>query len=201
MLPLVMGAVALAKSPVGKAIGKAVGSRIARAFGRGVKKTAFIAGSTAIGAVAADKAINMFNKPAGGLPALPGLPGGGLPALPAPGAGGGSSGSLQKYGSKALTSQMPDMLDLSLCRPFYRAPKGYVIVRDPNTKQYVGAVRKDVAKRNGLWKPSAKPPISATEWRHYKDAHRVGKKLKKIAKSEFHHHRAPATSTRRCKKK
>lgn len=200
-LPIIAaGAIAVAKSPIGRRIGGAIvgaaRSKLGKLFGRGIKKGASVAGTAAVGGIAAERAISAFQpRPAPPmLPNLPAIPGSGLPALPQ-----GKKGGLQAYGNTGLQGQLPDMLDLSLCRNFYRAPKGYVIVRDPSTGQYVGAVRRDVARRAGLWKPSAKPPISATEWKHYKSADRVSKKLKKIAKSEFKTHRHTSTKKGRCK--
>lgn len=69
-------------------------------------------------------------------------------------------------------------LDDSALRVYYRAPKGYVVVRDPSGKPY--AVLKSVARSFGLWKPARKPPISATDWKNFKRNQAIEKKLKKI---------------------
>jgi len=124
----------------------------------------------------------------GGLPAIPGM--GGMSGLP-----GAYSGGLPSAGSYSGGMMMPEMLAPNTLRVFYRAPKGFVIVRDPQTRQVIGAVRKDVARRAKLWKPSKKPPISATEWQHYKDAERVEKKLRKIAASAIRKHSRPHHAT------
>lgn len=124
-----------------------------------------------------------YQQPTGNLPALPGMgfpAGGGLPAT---------------QGSFQVGTMMPEMLAPNTLRVFYRAPKGFVIIRDPQTRQVIGAVRKDVARRAKLWKPSKKPPISATEWQHYKDAERVEKKLRKIASSAIRKHSRPHAAT------
>lgn len=69
------------------------------------------------------------------------------------------------------------------------APPGWVIATLPDgTKK---AVRKEVAKCLGLWKPRKKPPISASDWSKLKRARAVEKKAKKIAE----------TANFRCKKK
>jgi hypothetical protein len=124
-----------------------------------------------------------YSAPTGGLPALQGF-GGGMPSM--------SSTSMATYQGGQM---MPEMLAPNTLRVFYRAPKGFVIIRDPQTRQVVGAVRKDVARRAKLWKPSKKPPISATEWQHYKDAERVEKKLRKIAASAIRKHSRPHAAT------
>jgi len=77
-------------------------------------------------------------------------------------------------------------LDDSYLRVYYRAPKGYVIIRDASGKPY--AVLRKIAQQFGLWKPSARPPISATEWKHYKANKRIEKKLVKIARPALRKH-------------
>lgn len=72
----------------------------------------------------------------------------------------------------------PLVLDDAYLKPYYRAPKGYVVVRDPNGRPY--AMNKWYARKIGMWKPAAKPPISATDWKHYKRNKAIEKKLKKI---------------------
>lgn len=69
-------------------------------------------------------------------------------------------------------------LDDAYLRIYYRAPKGYVVVRDPSGKPY--CMLKSVARSLGFWKATAKPPISATDWKHYKRNKAIEKKLKKI---------------------
>lgn len=69
-------------------------------------------------------------------------------------------------------------LDDAYLRIYYRAPKGYVVVRDPNGKPY--AMLKSAARSLGLWKPAARPPISATDWKHFKRNKAIEKKLRKI---------------------
>lgn len=82
-------------------------------------------------------------------------------------------------------------LDDAYLKVYYRAPKGYVIVKDVNGKAY--AVNKQVAKMFGLWKPAAKPPISATDWKHFKRNKTIEKRLKKIAGPTLR-----KTTSRRC---
>jgi hypothetical protein len=104
----------------------------------------------------------------------------GLPALS--GFGGGQMPAAQSYAAPGqMISQVPEVLEMNhpLIRAYYRAPKGFVIVRQNG--QYVGAVRKDVARRAKLWKPARKPPITARDWHCYQTAEKVEKKLRKIA--------------------
>lgn len=69
------------------------------------------------------------------------------------------------------------------------SPPGWVIVTLPNGSKK--AVRKEVARCLGLWKPRKKPPISASDWSKLKRARSVEKKAKRIAE----------TANFRCKKK
>lgn len=87
-------------------------------------------------------------------------------------------------------------LDDSYLRVYYRAPRGYVIVRDAQGRPY--AVLRQIARQFGLWRPAAKPPISATDWKHYKRNQAIEKKLVKIARPALRHHTRPAaTKTKR----
>jgi len=117
----------------------------------------------------------------GGAVALIGSGGGGMPALPS-GGGGGASPFTGTAGA-----MLPDVLDPSLMRQYFKAPKGYVVVRDPSTGN-VMAVRRDIAIRNHLWHAGRKPPISAGDWHKYQIAHRVEKKLAKIARRALAKH-------------
>lgn len=81
-------------------------------------------------------------------------------------------------------------LDDSYLRVYYRAPHGYVVVRDAQGRPF--AVLRPVARMFGLWRPAAKPPISATDWRHYKKNKQIEKKLIKIARPALRAHSRPA---------
>ncbi len=70
-------------------------------------------------------------------------------------------------------------LDDAYLKTYYRAPRGYVIIRDASGRPF--AVNKQMARSFGLWKPAKKPPISVGDWQKFKAAERVEKKLKKIA--------------------
>lgn len=70
-------------------------------------------------------------------------------------------------------------LDDAYLKTYVRAPKGYVILRDSSGRPF--AVNKQVARSMGLWKPAAKPPISATDYKHFKRNKTIEKKLRKIA--------------------
>lgn len=62
-------------------------------------------------------------------------------------------------------------------RVYYRAPKGFVVLRDPNGQAF--GVPKAVARNFG-WRPARKPPISVGDWRAVQRADRTVKKMKKI---------------------
>lgn len=125
----------------------------------------------------------------GGLPALPGnLPALQNAAIQQQGAGGlpvpffkGAGGKLQMpWNDPRIPEYLKQFaLDDAYLRIYYRAPRGYVIVRDANGRAF--AVNKKIAQQFGIWKPSAKPPISATEYKHYKRNQAIEKKLRKIA--------------------
>lgn len=70
-------------------------------------------------------------------------------------------------------------LDDAYLKISYRAPRGYVIVRDASGRPF--AVNKTIARQFGIWKAAAKPPISATDWKNYKRSQQIEKKLLKIA--------------------
>lgn len=165
---LVSGAVSLAPggSKVVGAIKKGTGF-LAKTFeSRGAQAGAAAAGGAVVGGTAI---------------ALSGA-GGGAPALPVPYAGGTAVGSAYAGGG-----MLPEVLDPASLRTYYRAPKGFVIVRDRATGQ-IAVVRKDVARRAHLWTPARKPPISAGDWHRYQTARSVEKKLLKIARHALRRH-------------
>lgn len=87
----------------------------------------------------------------------------------------------------------PFALDDSFLKSYVRAPKGYVVVRDPNGRPY--AILKSYARSNGLWTPAKKPPISVRDWHAFKKAQAVAKKLRKIARPALHkYHKAESAS-------
>jgi len=61
------------------------------------------------------------------------------------------------------------------------APRGYVVVIDPQSGQKV-AMNKKVARACGLWKPARKPPIKASDYRCLTRANAVVKKLDRVVK-------------------
>lgn len=135
----------------------------------------------------------------GGTPMqMPSYSGGGLPALPAAPAqtraiqqtspGGlpvpwwkGPGGKLQlPWNDPRIPDYLKQFaLDDAYLKPYYRAPRGYVVLRDGSGRPF--AVNKAMAKAFGLWRPKKKPPISVSDWQAFKKAERVEKKLKKIA--------------------
>jgi hypothetical protein len=157
------------KAPVPKtgAVGNAIGSL--------VKKMGAAAG--VVGTyTAADLVAGQMSK------ALTGPAGFSLPALSL----GGGLSAMQSRAGGTIASAMPDVLDTSALKTYYRAPRGYVIVRDPGTGAVV-AVRKAIARAYHLWKPARKPPISASDWHHYQRNQALEKKLLRIAAPALRH--------------
>ena len=153
------------------------------------------AGAAAVGAGAL--AVNSVNRNNN----LPALPGGNmsLPALQAQTVNSQSTGGILPFwrgpGGKLQfpwdDPRVPQFLqqfaiDDSHLRIYYRAPKGFVIVKDPQGRAY--GLPKTVAKQFGMYKEPAKPPISATDWKNYKRNQTIEKKLLKIAKPALKHH-------------
>lgn len=116
----------------------------------------------------ADKARGGFNP---SIPTLGPMSGGGGGV-----AGGGSGGLLN---DPFLALQMPITM-APQAKVINSAPKGYVLVDHPISGEKI-AVLKPIARRLRLWKPRAKPPISASEYRTLKTADRVRNKVKKMA--------------------
>ena len=84
-------------------------------------------------------------------------------------------------------------LDDAYLKTYVRAPRGYVIVRDASGRPF--AVLRQIARQFGIWKPAAKPPISATDWKHYKRNKQIEKKLVKIARPALRAHSRPSKTT------
>lgn len=193
----------LTKTVVGKALTKGAGTALSIVPGgslvaSGVKSVAkgalkaltkTPARKIATGAAVAGTGIAIGTGAFRGGPAQPALPQYQTGPLPySPTATGGKMTDVYARGQA-----LPDVLDPSALRQYFRAPKGYVVVRDPASGSIM-AVRKDVARRAGLWKPSAKPPISATDWKHYRSACKVEKVIRKIASREIRKARASSRS-------
>lgn len=132
--------------------------------------------------------LGAFGRRGGGAPPAPALPGAipGLPAVTSPSTGPGGFWWRGPGGKYQLPWNDPKVhdalkafaLDDSALRTYYRAPKGYVVVRDENGRPY--PLRKDVARRIGWWRPSAQPPMSVTEWQSLKRSNKVVRTLKKM---------------------
>lgn len=114
------------------------------------------------------------------LPMLPGqeAPGGLIPFVPR-----GAGGKMQlpwndpkvAKGFKQGDFGSP-VLDDAFLRVCFKAPKGYVVVRDEKGRPY--PMRRDTAIAQKMWKPSRKPPISAGDWHALGRANKVVNKLK-----------------------
>jgi len=131
-----------------------------------VKQTAIGAGIYALGNAVTG----------GGGSSLPALPGGGMPGLPsAPGMG---NRSIFRDDPNVIEALKPYAISAANLATYYRAPRGFVIVRDSNGDPY--ALPKKIAQWAHLWKASPKPPISVGEMQALKRADRTAKKVKKI---------------------
>lgn len=86
-------------------------------------------------------------------------------------------------------------LDDAYLKTYVRAPRGYVIVRDASGRPF--AVLRQIARQFGIWKPAAKPPISATDWKHYKRNKVIERKLVKIARPALRAHSRPSKTTKK----
>lgn len=60
-------------------------------------------------------------------------------------------------------------------------PPGYVVVEPPGGGKI--GMKKEVARACKLWKPSKKPPISASDWNSLKKAKRTADKLDRVVKT------------------
>lgn len=112
----------------------------------------------------------------------------GMPMLPAgmPGLPGVNAVAPVGMGERSIFRDDPNVVEAlkqyaiaeRFLKPYYRAPRGAVIVYDQVGKPY--GLPKKVARWAGLWKPAKKPPISVGEWESIKKADRTVKKMKKV---------------------
>lgn len=185
------------KTLLGKFLRGAAKSKIVRSALRSVP----IVG-TAIGAYEIAQGVGdvLSGPKVPALPAPTGIGGGrmSLP-MPQPQRAGGLSGLIPGFRGPGGRLQLPTsdprpqinpqdvlgrvVLDDSYLKVYYRAPKGYVVVRDPKGRPF--PMLRSVAIKYKLWSPSKKPPISVTEWQSFKRSERVVKKLDRIAKSNL----------------
>jgi hypothetical protein len=197
MLPL-LGAIGagLFKSSIKKVVGM-IGAKT-------------IVGKALTGVGVAGVGYEIGKAAAGGPPNLPALPSVGGTLLPGqfPSMGvlpwwRGAGGKLQFPWQDPNVPQFLKnfALDDAYLKVSYRAPRGYVVVRDPSGKPY--ALMKYAAKQFGLWHPARKPPISAGDWHKYQTARAVEKRLVKIARHALkkHHRTAAIAATPRFHRK
>lgn len=71
-------------------------------------------------------------------------------------------------------------LDDSFLKTYFRAPKGYVVVKDGNGRPF--PLLKTVARQLGLWKAAKKPPISVRDWESLKRGNKAVNKIKRVNK-------------------
>lgn len=114
----------------------------------------------------------------GGMPALP-MPGGmGMPGVNAPAPVGMGQRSIFRDDPNVIEALKQYAISERYLRPYYRAPRGAVIVYDQVGKPY--GLPRDIAKKAGLWKPAKKPPISVRDWQSIQRADRTITKMKKV---------------------
>lgn len=155
--------------------------------GRAVVTTGGIA-AAGLGVAKVTSGGSTISSPVGTLPSLGSVAAGQTSAIQSSGAGGlpvpfwkGAGGKLQMpWNDPRIPEYLKSFaLDDAYLKTYVRAPRGYVIVRDANGRAF--AVNKAIARQFGLWHPAAKPPISATDYKHFKRNKQIEKKLKKIA--------------------
>jgi len=129
--------------------------------------------------------------PSYGLPPVPGLQAGTgarkAPLLPRSGSilGNPMKGPGGKMQLPFTGAEIPKMLEqFSLDDRYltigYRAPKGYVVIRDQDGKPF--PVLREMAIRFGLWKPAKKPLLSIRDTNSLKRASHAIRKLKTATK-------------------
>lgn len=91
----------------------------------------------------------------------------------------GPGGSLQMPWNdpNVIAALKPFALDDRYLKVYYRAPKGYVVLRDADGKPF--PCLKMAARKAGVWKQGAKAPISIGEWEAVKRADRTVKKIRR----------------------
>jgi hypothetical protein len=200
------GSAALDLIPGGKAVGalKKAGSSVglistgARVLGKLVRAAPMVGKAATVAGVgyAGYKAVSSMGGGGGGPTAMPTMPA--LPAMAnedmgnqhAGPSGQGAWGLIPWWKGPGGRLQFPwndpsapqplkqFALDDSYLKLTYRAPKGYVVIRDSDGQPL--PVLKMAAQKMGYWRPHKKPPISVGEWQAVKRAHGAVKKMHRI---------------------
>ncbi len=143
------------------------------------------AGGLALTAGAAVSTVSSLFGGGGSISGLPGLPSlNAGPMGPTPGPGGGmvdpnaGKRSIFRDDPNVHAALRPYAIDDRFLKQIYRAPRGYVVLRDPTGDAY--AIPKWLAKAYGMWKPAKKPPISVRQWQGMKHARSTMKALQKV---------------------
>jgi hypothetical protein len=137
---------------------------------------------TAYGAYSAVRGAFSGGGSRGGLPALPGE------VQPGPGYVTGGAPLSPFAGKRSIFRDDPNVakdlqqyaIDNRFLKQFYRAPRGYVILRDNAGDVY--ALPKEIARQRGWWKPAKKPPISVRQWSAMQSVKSTMKKMNDINK-------------------
>ena len=159
---------------VARGIGKAAGTVIRSPLARAIPGVGTVLTGASIGLTAYDMLKGSGSN--AGMPPLPTIANGGgiLPASP-------MAGKRTIFGNDPnVTAELkPSVISKGNLSTYYRAPKGYVVMRDQ-----VGdpmGVPKYLARRYG-WKPAKKPLLSIRDTNSLKTAGRAIKKLQKAEK-------------------
>jgi hypothetical protein len=144
--------------------------------GGGLARTVIGVGVSALAGAAANRAINSLTSSPSSLPALPGMPEA-LPGMPGANVHAGER-SFFHNDPNIVAALQPFAISMHNLKQSFRAPKGYVIRHDEKGDPY--GIPKHLAKKYLGWRPGAKPPFSAGDWRAVKTAHHVGKRLRKV---------------------
>jgi len=158
-----------------KSVGKVAKTVLKNPLVKSAVTTVLPGASVAYTAYDAGRALLGGGKSAS-LPALPASAS--MPALPMP-------GTVPGMGQRSIFRDDPNLpaayqqfaIPERELRTYFRAPKGFVVLRDPNGQAF--GVPKQIARQFG-WKPAKKPPISVGDWRAVQRADRTVKKMRKI---------------------
>lgn len=191
---IIKGIVKVAAPAIKSAFNKSPAKAVIGSAGAGI--------ATGMGLARVTTGGSSMSLPISSLPTLPGLAMSQTSGIQQQGAGGlpvpwwkGPGGKLQlPWNDPRIPEYLKQFaLDDAYLKTYYRAPRGYVIIKDASGRPF--AVNKAIAKSFGLWRPAAKPPISATDWKHYKRNQVIEKRLRKIAAPALRKSRKSSSTT------
>lgn len=134
--------------------------------------------ATGIGAAALSVGSALIPQGSRGLPALPGMPGGMPPGFP--GMASAGQRSIFKDDPNVVDALKPYAIPMRGLRTYYRAPRGFVVMRDSVGDAY--GIPKTIAKQYLGWKPAKKPLLSIRDTNAIKHAGTAIQKLQNAEK-------------------